>query len=91
MRIIVLDRVEERHPDVSKEDAAQAWASAVAYMPDFSSGNPERYIGIGFDGKGREIEIVAVRKAVDLWVVIHAQTPAKTDIKRRLGLIGGRG
>lgn len=89
MRIIVLDRVEERHPDVSKEDAAHAWASAIAYMPDFETGNPDRYIGIGFDERGREVEIVAVRQAIDVWVIIHAQTPAKTDIKRKLGLIGG--
>ena len=26
-RVIVLDRVPERHPDVSKEDAAEAWDS----------------------------------------------------------------
>ena len=90
MRIIVLDRIEERHPDVSKEDAAKAWASSVARMPDLANGRPERYIGIGFDDRGREIEVVAVRKSIDAWVVIHAQTPAKMDIKRRLGLLGGR-
>ena len=88
MKIIVLDRIEERHPEVTKEDAARAWASSVARMPDFSKGNPERYIGIGFDNKGREIEVVAVRKSIDTWVVIHAQTPAKVDIKRKLGLLG---
>lgn len=90
MRIIVLDRIEERHPDVSKEDAATAWCSAVAWMPDLAKGDPRRYIGVGFDKRGREIEVVAIRKDVDTWVVIHAQTPAKTDIKRKLGLIGGR-
>lgn len=90
MRIVVLDRIEERHPEVSKKDAAEAWSAAIAWMPDTKKGEPGRYIGIGFDGKGREIEIVAVRKSVDTWVIIHAQTPAQRDIKQRLGLIGGR-
>ena len=86
----MLDRIEERHPDVSKEDAAAAWSSAVAWMPDLTKDDPRRYIGVGFDGRGREIEVVAIRKDIDTWVVIHAQTPAKTDIKRKLGLIGGK-
>lgn len=87
MRIVVLDRVEERHPNVSKHDAATAWAAPVAWMPDLGSGDPRRYIGIGFDSKGREIEVVAVRKDVDTWIIIHAQTPAKIGIKRKLGLV----
>lgn len=90
MKIAVLDRVEQRHPDVSKEDAAAAWSSSVARMPDLRGGNPERYVAVGFDKKGRELEVVAVRKSIDMWVVIHAQTPAKTEIKRRFGLIGGK-
>lgn len=89
MQIIVLDRIEERHPDVSKRDAAAAWSSAIAWMPDMEKGDPRRYIGVGFDQKGREVEVVAIRKDLDTWVIIHAQTPAKTDIKRKLGLIGG--
>lgn len=90
MRVIVLDRITERHPDVSKEDAAYAWSSSIARMPDLARDDPERYIAVGFDQNGREIEVVAVRKDIDTWVIIHAQTPAKTDIKRKLGLIGGK-
>ncbi len=90
MKVIVLDCIEERHPELSRADAAAAWASVVAFMPDLEKGDPRRYIGVGFDNKGREVEVVAVRKDLDTWVIIHAQTPAKTDIKRKLGLIGGR-
>ena len=91
MDILVLDYIEERHPEVTKADAACAWAGAVAWMPDLEKGDPRRYIGIGFDSKGREIEIVAVRKDVETWIIIHAQTPAQVGIKRKLGLVrGGR-
>ncbi|MFC2648067.1 MAG: hypothetical protein ACFNZW_09040 [Coriobacteriaceae bacterium] len=90
MKIIVLDRIEERHPNISKADAAAVWASAVASMPGLDKGDSRCYVGIGFDRKGREIEIVAVRKDIDTWVIIHSQTPAQTDIKRKLGFIGGR-
>ena len=32
-RIYVLDRVEQRHPGVSKEDAAHAWEHCIRSMP----------------------------------------------------------
>ena len=76
--------------NISKESAAQAWASSIARMPDFSSGNPERYIAVGFDRNGKEIEIVAIRQSIDTWVIIHAQSPAKATIKRKLGLLGDK-
>lgn len=84
-RVIVLDRVPERHPDVSKEDAAEAWNHCIACTPAFDV-DPDRYIAIGIDGKGRQIELVVVRKDGGLWLVIHAQYPPQHDIKRRLGL-----
>lgn len=87
MQIFILDRIEKRHPEVTKADAACAWAGAVAWMPDLEADEPGRYIGIGFDSKGREIEIVAIRKDIKTWIIIHAQTPAQVGIKRKLGLI----
>ncbi len=83
-RVIVLDRVPERHPDVSKEDAAEAWAHCIACAPAIDV-DPDRYIAIGIDGKGRQIELVAVRKDGGLWLIIHAQHPPKHDIRSRLG------
>jgi hypothetical protein len=83
-RVFVLDRVPERHPDVSKQDAADAWNHCVACTPAFDV-DPDRYLGIGIDNKGRYVELVAVRKQGGLWLVIHAQTPPQEDIKRKLG------
>lgn len=84
-RVIVLDRVPERHPDVSKEDASEAWNHCIACTPAFDV-DPDRYIAIGIDGKGRQIELVVVRKDGGLWLVIHAQYPPQHDIKKRLGI-----
>lgn len=83
-RVIVLDRVPDRHPEVSKEDAIAAWEHCVACTPAFDV-NPDRYIAIGIDDKGRQIELVVVRKDGGLWLIIHAQCPPKHDIKARLG------
>lgn len=83
-RIIVLDRVPENHPEVSKEDAAAAWSHCIACTPAFDK-DPDRYIAIGIDGKGRQVELVVIRKDGGVWLIIHAQCPPKHDIKSRLG------
>ena len=82
-RAIVLHRVPERHPDVSREDAAEAWAYCIACAPAIEV-YPDRYIAIGIDGRGRQIELVAVRKDGGLWLIIHAQHPPKHDIRSKL-------
>ena len=83
-RAIVLHRVPEHHPDVSREDAAEAWAHCIACAPAIKV-DPDRYIAIGIDGRGSQIELVAVRKDGGLWLIIHAQSPPKHDIRSRLG------
>ena len=88
-QVIVLDRVCERHPDITKEDAATAWEHCLASAPDLDA-ELDRHVGIGLDGKGRLLELVAVRKDVGLWLIIHAQTPPHQDVKRKLGIERGR-
>ncbi len=83
-RVAVLDRVPKRHPDVSKKDAATAWNNCVACAPAFDK-DPDRYVAVGIDGKGRQLELVVLRKEGGLWLIIHAQYPPQHDIKRRLG------
>ena len=84
-QVIVLDRVSERHLDVSKEDAAAAWENCIACAPSFDV-DPDRYIAIGVDGRGRLLELVVIRKCEGLWLIIHAQYPPQHDIKRKLGI-----
>lgn len=82
--IYVLDRIEERHPDVTKEDAAHAWEYCIRSMPRLDK-NPSEYVGIGYDGSGRLLEVIAIRNNQGDWLVIHAQTPPQERVKRELG------
>ena len=87
-RVIVLDRVPQRHPEVSKEDAAAAWNHCLACAPALGCG-PDRHIAIGIDDKGRQLELLVIRKGAGLWLVAHAQCPPQRGI--RAGFGSGRG
>ena len=84
-RVYVLRRVEQRHPDVTREDAAHAWKHCVRSMSRIGT-EPEEHVGIGYDASGRLLEVVAVRDAKGDWLVKHAQTPPQERVKRELGL-----
>ncbi len=83
-RIAVLDRVTERHPNVSKADAIHAWVYCIRSIPRISK-NPNEYVGIGYDSTGRLLEIIAIRNNDGDWLIIHAQTPPQERVKRELG------
>lgn len=83
-RVFVLDRVPQRHPNVSKEDATEAWLNAVASMPRLDA-EPLEYVAIGPDARGRMLEVVAVL-GNGCWIIKHAQTPPQERVKRELGL-----
>ena len=83
-RIAVLDRVVNRHPELTKEDAAHAWEYCIKSMPRLGK-EPEEHVGIGYDASGRLIEIVAIRNTAGDWLIKHAQTPPQEAIKRELG------
>ena len=85
-QIFVLDRIEERHPNINKQDAAHAWEHCIKSMPRLNK-EPEEHIGIGYDSTGRLLEIVAIRNANNDWLIKHAQTPPQEKIKRELGFV----
>lgn len=82
--VVVLNRVPERHPDVTKADAIAAWNNCIACTPAFEI-DPDRYVAIGIDGRGRQLELVVIRKDGGLWLIIHAQFPPQRKIRERLG------
>lgn len=82
-RVIVLDGVQQRHPDVAPEDAMAAWDSVIASRPRLDA-DPLEYVAIGVDAKGRLLELVVV-DAGTAWVVKHAQTPPQEPVRRELG------
>ena len=82
-RIFVDDRVSLRHPDILKEDAAAAWINCITSRPRLGK-NPSEYLAIGTDGKGRLIELVALRDTEGDWLIYHAKTPPSENAKREL-------
>ena len=82
--IDALERVHERHPDVTKDDAIHAWRFCLKSMQRLGK-EPEEWVGIGMDAAGRLLEIVAIRNEAGEWLIKHAQTPPQEKIKRELG------
>lgn len=83
--VFVLDRVPERHPELSKEDVEVAWECAAAHMPRIDA-RPFEYIAVGFDARGRAIEMLGRRNDAGDWIVYHAFTPPTRKALRELGL-----
>jgi len=84
-RVFVDDRVPLRHPDISKEDVKAAWINCIKSRPRLGK-NPDEYLAIGTDGKGRLLELVVLRDSEGDWLVYHAKTPPMENAKRELGV-----
>ncbi len=83
--VYVDDRVPARHAEISKEDAAHAWEHCICSRARLDK-NPDEYLAIGYDSKGRSLELVALRNAEGDWLIYHAYTPPTENAKRELGL-----
>ena len=64
-------RVHERHPEIGDDDVVQAWENCVERADREVAVREAR---IGFDQKGRELEMVG-SKSDGEWLVFHAMTP----------------
>ncbi|MEG2629163.1 MAG: hypothetical protein RR997_06305, partial [Raoultibacter sp.] len=73
--VTVHDRVQKHHPDLAKNDVLQAWNNRLKCQ--IRQGPwPPQYVAIGFDNKGRSIEMVGVYDPFeDAVLIFHAQTP----------------
>ena len=70
---------------LSEDDVRYAWEHFVIKRPR----DVDYWVAIGFDARGREIELVAVECANATFLIIHAMSPATKSIKQELGY--GRG
>ena len=84
MRIQVLDRVMESHPELSEKDVVTAFRSVMV--------DAERETGawmaIGHDGLGRNVEMLD-RAVGDLVVIYHAFTPPTKKCRREIDRLRG--
>lgn len=84
MEVFVHPRVMERHPDLTEEDVKTAWDNFVAMGFRVAEGAGQ-VLAIGFDGTGRDIEMVAVANEGG-YLIYHALSPATTKAMQELGL-----
>lgn len=87
MRALVLvhDRILKRHPGIEKQDVINAWNNLVCKSRRMD-GNEEYYSAVGFDRKGRALEMIALETFEGYWFVFHAMTPPTKKILKELGL-----
>ena len=87
-RLIIHPRIEERHPELDESDVVCAWNNAFLSTTRTKK-NPNQYLAIGADSKGRMLEMVAVLTENGDWLVFHAMTPPSDNTLDELHL--GRG
>lgn len=77
-------RIRERHPEISEADVERAWENFTAAAVRTAA---EREVRVGFDARGREIEMVGAMSGGE-WLVYHAMTPpskkTKSEIERAM-------
>ena len=79
----VLGRIHRKHPELEESDVLEAWSGAVLHVPRLDS-RPFEYLVVGYDSRGRAIEMVARRPAEGDWVIWHAFTPPSARTLREL-------
>lgn len=82
--LYVMDRIPRRHPNISKQDVVVAWNNAIIQAPR-QDGRSFECIALGFDGRGRLLELVGRRQNNGDWVIFHALTPPTAKTLRELG------
>jgi hypothetical protein len=84
-KLYVHPRVHERHPELLDRDVIAAWETALLSTPRTEK-NPNEYLAVGFDGRGRLLEMVAVRLDGCDWLIYHAMTPPSNKTFEELGI-----
>lgn len=58
-KIVIHERINERHPEIEARDVLHAWKQCFRSAPRLRK--PEEYLAIGTDARGRLLEMAAVR------------------------------
>lgn len=83
---IIDPRISVRHPEITSEEVMTAWRTMIRFRSRHDGSG--RWSGVGFDGNGRELELVFSKNKDRQWVVFHAFTPPTRTILEELGLCG---
>lgn len=86
-KIVVHSRITRRHPDVTKQDVQTAWIRQVKRQVREGL-HPTQIAAVGFDDKGRLLQMVATYDPnIDTVLIFHAMRATKSLLKE-LGLRG---
>lgn len=80
--VIVHPRVMERHPESDEQDVREAWQCYVRMARRDNS----HVVAVGFDGRGRALEMVA-KEADGDFLIYHAMTPPTVSALRELNMV----
>ena len=86
MKLIVHPRIQQRHPRIRPRDVAIAWLNRHT-MVEREYTDPTQFVALGWDGKARELEMVAVMNDQDEVLIFHALTPPTHNTLKELGII----
>jgi uncharacterized protein YeaC (DUF1315 family) len=82
--ILVHKRIQEKHPEIFIDDVLEAWKSRIKCQVRTGPWPPQ-YVAIGFDKKGRALQMVAMYDpAKDELLIFHAMKATET-VKKELG------
>jgi hypothetical protein len=84
LKIAIHSRISDNHPEISREDVLVAWNARIKCQMRVGPWPPQ-YLAIGFDGKGRALQMVAVHDPMrDETLIFHAMK-ATVNVKKELG------
>ena len=84
-RVEVNPRIEKRHPEILSDDVVHAWRNAIMVVERLSRDGPSSLlVAVGFDSRGRLLEMVAVPTGFESVHVFHAMTPPSKKTMREM-------
>lgn len=83
--VVIHPRVFERHPDLTEEDITSAWDNTLRWVERSHSAFDET-VAVGIANSGKTLEMVAVFRGDDTWLVYHAMCPPTGGTLKEVGL-----
>ena len=82
--ILIHERINKKHPEVSAEDVLVAWKNRIRCQRRTGPWPPQ-YVAVGFDDKGRALQMVSIYDPIaDEVLIFHAMLVTKS-VKKELG------
>lgn len=80
-------RIGRRHPELSNDDVSSAWRNALVVVERSTTTHPDTMlVAVGFDAKGRLLEMVGIVLENERVHVFHAMTPPSKKTLRETGM-----